>query len=306
MGIDELLDKLAEAERSFEGTEFLAPVTGSNRIQVRIAGIICRLTIVKNLPDDFHGWAVLRALSTKAAAFEREGSLAEVDAYIRLFPSVRLILQKKRKRHWLAMPAHKGDGRFQIRGPVSLRLGEEGLQRFETILAGFDGRLFWYKSRDASRNPALATYLREQIIQKDANGLPPSPDSVRKSGLSAEERESYSIAWAMIFEERRDKVEERLSEALAHAGAQLRDYHELGDNYVVRYVVDGQMHVTTVEQDDFSVMTAGICLAGRDRHFDLASLVDVLREAERRELVWVDPQHLPEEEYWHIHPPDNP
>jgi hypothetical protein len=306
MSIDDLLDKLANAERNFEGTEFLAPIIGTNRVQVRVAGIICQLAIVKNLPPKYHGWGILRALSTKKATFERQASLAEIGAYLRLFPAVRLILLRQRKHYWLAMPAHRGDSRFRIQGPVSLWLPEEGLQRFETVLAGFDGRLFWYRDRDSSRDPALAAYLREQIIRQEDKGLPPLPETLHKRGLSAEERNAYALAWAILVEEQRDRVEVRLSEALAHAGAELRDYSERGDTYIVSYVIDGRSHVSTIQQDDLSVMTAGICLAGRDRHFDLASLVGVLREAEQRNLVWVDPDHLPEDQYWQIHPPDNP
>jgi hypothetical protein len=50
VSIDDLLDNLEAAEQDFEGTEFLAPIIGTNKVQVRIAGIICQLTIEKNLP----------------------------------------------------------------------------------------------------------------------------------------------------------------------------------------------------------------------------------------------------------------
>lgn len=306
MPIDDLLDKLAAAEQEFEGREFLAPLIGANRVQVRIAGIICQIRITRNMPRDYHGWAILRALSTKEAAFERQANLGEIDAYLRLFPAVRLILLQRREQHWLAIPAHRGDRRFQIQGPAALWLAEEALDRFDTVMASFDGLLFWYRGRDVTRNPALGAYLRQEIIRQGDKNLPPSPESLHKPGLSAEERDAYALARAMIIEERRDRVELRLTEALDHAGAELRDYSERGDAYLVRYVVDGRPHVTTVRKDDLSVMTAGICLAGRDRHFDLSSLVGVLREAEQQNVVWVGPDQLPEDRYWRIHPPENP
>jgi hypothetical protein len=307
MNIDDLLDKLEKAEQEFAGTQFLAPVIGSGQVQVRIAGIVCQLAITGNLPQGFQGWAILQAQSTSEASFVREAGLAEVAAYLRLFPTVRLILCQARPKRWLAFPAHLGDSRFQIQGLVPLWLPEEGLGRFETVIARFDGRLFWYEKRDPSRDPSLAAYLREQLAHRDEKGFPADPEKLHKPGLSPEEQAAYWLVWSQILEARRDRVEDRLSEALAHAGATLQDYSERGDVYVVRFLVSGRAFSSTIRQDDLTVMTAGICLAGRDRQFDLTSLVGVLRQAGRQgHMVWVDDRHLPEDRYWAIHPPDEP
>ncbi len=44
---------------------------------------------------------------------------------------------------------------------------------------------------------------------------------------------------------------------------------------------DGRREHTTVLDSSLSVVSAGICLAGREPEFDLASIVSVMREAER-------------------------
>ena len=73
----------------------------------------------------------------------------------------------------------------------------------------------------------------------------------------------------------------RIGEALAHGGASLRDLAEHGDTYRVTYDVNGSRHVSLVRKNDLTILSAGICLSGMDRQFDLASMVGVLREARR-------------------------
>jgi hypothetical protein len=290
MSIDDILDRLEEAEREFVGREFLTPVIGHGQVMVRIAGVLCRIRELRALPRDFRGWAVLRALSTSRAEFVTKASLTQIAAYLRLFPAVPLIVLKPLKASWLCLPARNGDRRFRIDGPVTLQFAEEGLECFETVVSRFDGRLFWYQGRDPGRNPAIAAYLREQLGCANAHGLPPEPKRLHKRGMTREEREAYALLRGERAEELQDRVELRLSAALEHAGARYRSYSERRGVYVVHYEIDGQRHVSTVRQEDLSVVTAGICLSGTDRRFDLTSLVGVLREArDTGQIHWMGP-----------------
>src|SRR5262249_10090637 len=156
---------------------------------------------------------------------------------------------------------------------------------------------------DTRRDPGTAAYLREAL------GRMIEPGRLRRPGLTAEERDAYLMSYAprlqAELEAQRDRVEERLRAALAHAGAELREYQEQGDVYRIPYEVDGRRHISAVAQQDLSVQVAGICLSGRDRNFDLQSLVGVLREAEGRGhvvRVGFENAGMPEEDYWDVHP----
>jgi hypothetical protein len=297
--LTDALKRLAAAEERFLAGEFLAPVIRGGKVQVRIAGVICTLSV---RPADFEGWGVFRPTSHSEAERVRPAKLAEQRRYLDLFPLVRLILVDRSEEQWLALPAHRSDSRFQIEGLIPVRLVEEG-QPFEVIETRFDGAQFWYAGPDARWDPAMASYLRQELAR-----LTP-PEKLHRSGLTAEERAAYGIAYWPRFEAteeaRRSREERRLRSALEHAGAELKDYVERRDVYTVTYEVDGQRHISAISKKDLSVQVAGICLSGEDQKFDLQSLVGVIREAQGGyALVRVgqDNRGMPEEQYWQVHP----
>ena len=216
---------------------------------------------------------------------------------------VRLILCERRGNQWLAIPASHADARFRFEGLIPVRLVEEA-QLFEVIQSRFDGSQCWYDAPDPRRDPAAAAYLREALSAMV------EPQHLSRPGLLAEERAAYTLNYLprlqAEIDARRDRVEVRLRDALAHAGAELKDYLERDETFRVTYEVDGRRHVSVVDQNDLSVQVAGICLSGEDRHFDLQSLVGVLREAnESGQVIRVglDNAGLEEANYWDAHPP---
>lgn len=298
--LQDMMNRLAAAEEQFLANDFLAPRLRGSLVRVRVAGVVCQLAVE---PPDFEGWGVFHPTSHTAARLVRPARLAERQRYLELFPLLRLILCRRTDGQWLGFPAHQADSRFRIEGLVPVRLVEEA-QLFEVVETRFDGSQCWFDRADARRDPGNAVYLRESLRKMV------EPDRLDRPGLTAEERTAYGINyWPLLeaeIEAQRDRVEERLRQALDHAGAQFRGYLERGDSYRIEFDVAGERHVSVVDKQNLSVQVAGICLSGEDANFDLASLVGVLREAQGQGgvvRVGDDNRGMEEEQYWRVHPP---
>jgi hypothetical protein len=297
---DDAFRKLAAAEDRFLGSEFLVPVLQRSQVRVRIAGVVCTLSVT---PADFQGWGVFRPRSHSSAELFRPAKLAERRHYLELFPLVRLVLCRRDGGDWLALPAHQGDRRIRIAGLVPLRLVEEA-QQFDVVRTRFDGANFWFEGPDPACDPATAAWLRRSLNEAV------DPNQLTRPGLTPEEKAAYAVNYYLKEEIRRqretEQTEGKLREALHHAGAELVDYLERQDSYRVTYSIGGRQHVSAVRKDDLSVQVAGICLSGQDSRFDLASLVGVIREAEGTGdfvPVGYENRGMGDEAYWHVHPP---
>jgi hypothetical protein len=269
----EALDRLAAAEASAFASEFLAPAVRGGAVHLRIGGVVCRFRLDA---ADFEGWGVFKADSPSTAKLVRPARLAERRQYLDLFPLLRVIVSLRAGPNWLAIPAHRADRRFQIEGMIPVRLIED-TQLFEVVQVRFDGAQAWFDGPEPKADAGSSAYLREALSAMV------SPDELIRPGLTAEERAAYAANYVPRLRVKlmaeRNRVEERIRAALLHAGAALRDYQDRGDFYRVTYEVDGRRHVSVVDQSDFRVQAAGICLSGEDSRFDLQSLVGVLREA---------------------------
>ena len=276
-----LFDKLAGEEDKFFTSQFLSPVVKGQPIRVRIAGITVNLSVENN----FEGWGVFKALSYKVARFIRSPNMAERQTYLNLFPVLRLILCRKQNDQWFGIPANQADTRFCVAGLVPVQLVEES-QLFDVIKTRFDGATCWFDSADQGRSSKSAVYLRESL------SILLEPDKLALSGLTQEEKDAYLMAYGPALEadieSKKDRQEERIKLALFKAGASYRSYIERGNTFTVEYIVNGERHRSVVNKDTLSVESAGICLSGGDRNFDLQSLVGVIKEGiGRRRIVRV-------------------
>lgn len=276
--IRKLLEKLADREAQLRATQFIAPCVKSGQVRTRVAGMIYTF---KTQPRDFEGWGIFQPTNETEAKLVEEAEVFHIADYLSRFLPVRLWLAYPLKgQTWLAYPMNESDLRQRIGfvKPIAVHLVTDGAQ-FEPIIARWDGKNWWFEEGDRRADPMPTDRLREHLQQIAA------PETVRFKGMTPEMRTVYQLVTQQMaefnakFQHQQD--EKRLREALRMGGGELQTFRDRGEDYwTVEWTsTTGERHTSAISKSDLTVIGAGICLSGRDRDFDLHSLVGVIEHS---------------------------
>lgn len=269
MKVNNLFHKVEEAEQEFLNSEFIAPVVKHSKVGVRILGLVYEFILTD---PDFEGWAILRPISSTRAKVIGSPGLLQISKYLGRFPKARMILCEKRKGTWIGINK-------QLYGNQCPVLLANGVQLFDEIVARWDGRNFWLEGRDSSADPSPAVHLRG-VLRDFA-----PPGKLRRPGLNPFHREAYQ--WQLLLREKKigEVTMDKIQRAVRHAGGFFKSYIERHDSYTVIFAIEGGEYRATIEKSGLGVISAGICLSGYDKKFDLQSLVSVVKEGRERDLI---------------------
>lgn len=325
-----LVARLSDEGAALLGRELLAPCVAGGRIRTRLGGLVYEFRQSRPFTgwgrfspvNEREAEPIGEALPWERAAYLE---LFPVLRVVLLWPD------PKGRGAWWALPYNESDARqrFGLTGdplPVYLCDPLDGAQAFERVLARVDGTTLWFDGPDPLADPHQAEWLREA-----ARGLQPSDRAL--SGLAGSQRLALLYAQVRGLElaraderlrdlrafrgsygerqewlrrmARDDRLEARLRRELAKADAELLSFVETAnaDGAPSGLVVEwadraagggsARRRYRSLVSPDFSVVSSGICLSGRDAEFDLTSLVSVMerrpgwmREDESDEAEW--------------------
>jgi hypothetical protein len=286
--ISQLIASMAREEERLREEPFLAPCVAGGTVRVRVGGLVRTFAPV---PADFEGWGVFLQEDDRRAVVLEEPSLPLVDRYLALLRPIRVVLALAvRGRTWLGVAANASDARQRglPDGPFPVHL-VDGATAFERVVARWDGAALWFESLDARADPIIAERLRGAAREGVA------AHAVRVANATPEHLVAFEVAASGRVDvpaPRRHapqrtapphvpRVGARLRDALERGGGALLDYAERGDVLVVEWTTAaGERHTSAVSKEDLTVVSSGICLSGRDRDFDLLSLVGVVEGRE--------------------------
>lgn len=268
--MSELVRRLAAQERALAGTAFVAPLAAGGRVRVRRDDVVFTLRAKEAVP----GWRQLRALDGARAEVTGDAEPWQRGDYLARLPALRLVvLREVGAGTWLALPYNGSDllQRFPFRLPLVVRLVEGGAP-FSRVVGRVEGQTVWYDAPDGRADPTVAELLR---LELDEGRAAPS-----LGGLDQGEAEAFRVLAAARQTAKAESESQRmrglLAAALATAGARLVACQRRGDDWRVTWERAGARSTTLVD-DRLGVVSAGICLSGADRQFDLTSIVGVVQ-----------------------------
>ncbi|WP_373527794.1 hypothetical protein [Nostoc sp.] len=273
--IFKLINQIAIAEAQLSVTQFLAPCVKGGRVRTRVAGMVYTFS---PKPSKFEGWGIFQAVDEKTATVVEEADLPQIAEYLQHFPQVRLRLAHPlRGQTWLAYPVNEADMRQRLKvvKPIAVHLVTEGVT-FEQIIARWNGQSCWFEEVDRRTDPALSETLQSAVKQLT------SAEELHFKGITPKIRTVYELATRRIEGFAQPQQDEkRLRKALQMGGGELRQFHDRSDYWTVDWTTaDGVRHTSAIAKNDLTVVSSGICLSGRDRDFDLQSLVGVMEQQE--------------------------
>jgi hypothetical protein len=270
--IRKLLNQIVEAENNLRSTQFFAPCVKGGQVRTRVAGMIYTFIPTRK----FEGWGIFQPIDEQTATVIEEADIFQVTEYLQQFQAFRLRLALPLKnKTWLAYPVSEAD--FQQRlgqvKPIPVHLVTEGTS-FEQIIARFDGQSWWFEELDRRSDPEISDRLKSALKQLT------SVEDLHFSGITPEIRTIYHLVSQRtegFSSQHRD--EKRLQKALKRGGGNLQQFQDRGNYWTVDWITaDGEHHTSAIAKKDLTVISSGICLSGRDRDFDLQSLVGVMED----------------------------
>ena len=307
-----LIAHLNQEGRQLLSKEIIAPLLPGGRIRTRVDGLVYEFKV----RERFAGWGRFRPLNEREAQVLGEALPWERGGYLELFPVLRVVLlwpdtSGRAPGTWLALPYNESDAhqRFGFAMeplPVFLCDPTGGAERFERALARVDGQTLWFEGPDVLADPKHAEWMRDASFREESEDFLP--------GLSGSERlallywrirqlELSLPAGAHLAEQvpRQNRQEQRewldqqarrvglegsLRHALAKADATLHSFSEVtaSDGTLSQLIIEWSEHGQTRRYRSaidprLTVVSSGICLSGRDRDFDLTSLVSVMADS---------------------------
>lgn len=273
--IRKLLHQIASAEAQLQSVQFLAPCVKGGRVRTLVAGMVYTFT---PKPSSFEGWGIFQPVDEYTAALVEEANLPQIATYLQHFHTVRLRLAYcLQNQTWLAYPVNEADvrQRFNAVKPFPVHLVTQAVA-FEQIITRWHHNFCWFEEIDRRADPTIAQTLQSALKQLIPAG------QLQFKGITPEMRSLYKLVAERtegLPQPQHDK--KRLRQALKLGGGELHQFHDRGDYWTVDWMTaDLTRHTSAIAKDDLTVVSSGICLSGRDRDFDLQSLVSVMEHQE--------------------------
>lgn len=314
-----LIARLQRESRQILQQEIIAPLRPKGRIRTRISGLIHEFRVQdpfvgwgKFQPINERDARILG----EALPWERSNYLELFPALrvLLLWPQEPATAAGI----WWALPYNESDARQRFGFdfaplPIFLCDPTNGAASFERVIARVHGTSLWFDGPDLRAEPEHAEWLREANKQKEpaTNFLPGlahterlallywrlrqiehatqqergKPEDLQKLAALQQQSRQHQQNW-LRRTAGHNQLQARLQRALTKADAQLHSFHEHynSDGTLQQIIVEWSEHGQTRSYrssiaPDLTVISSGICLDGRDRDFDLTSLVSVMKEA---------------------------
>jgi hypothetical protein len=274
----DLIDKIGAQESSFYGQTFVSPVYGNTVVATRLE----RMLYTFDIPGKQQGWLKFQPVNSKRAKIVGQAEMNEVEEYLKHLGKIRVVLVMKQQGLYMGIPDKTNSHGLTFGILMPIYLCDDIPLDFDRIVARYDGANLWYESIDPINDPSKGDYLRDSLTKVM------SPEKIRYSGLTLEEKHAYALRMSFDKKFVEDRKKDTLKDDVEFAGGKFVRFDEKSDHISVTYSVDGQQFTTRITKDPRRmVISAGLCLAGDDRKFDLKSLVTVIREAQRKRVVHI-------------------
>lgn len=276
MNVLDLISKIGEKETRTLKKVFISPVFSNTVVATHIDGMVYSFSI----PKVAGGWYQIQPADTKKARIIGPAEFEERDGYLKCLDKLRLVLVMKKDGVFYGVPDKANKFGFQVNDLLPIFLNDDTAMDFDRVITRFDGANLWFDGVDQGNDPTKADYLRACMLKVL------DPSELKFSGLTLEERLAYTLRLTLDKKLIIDKKKDGLQKAVEFAGGSFVKFVERSDHYSITYRVGGDEYTSYVSKDPVhSVISAGLCLQGNDRLFDLKSLVTVIREGQQKGLI---------------------